>query len=163
MVTSFYSAFADAVNIQDVGRDLGTNFNSRYQNYASASGGAAVSPAIALKSRVKSVKMSKLSKSTLGNNKVESIPTSTNGNDEVIDFQVSEDDFQKGMPGMEQHDNSNNQQGNNTTTNGDAVTINVNNDATTTPKNNNSKDINEFQDVDLDIETLTPLEKFDEL
>lgn len=163
MVTSFYSAFADAVNIQDVGRDLGTNFNSRYQNYASASGGAAVSPAIALKSRVKSVKMSKLSKSTLGNNKVESIPTSTNGNDEVIDFQVSEDDFQKGMPGMEQRDNSNNQQGNNTTTNGDAVTINVNNDATTTPKNNNSKDINELQDVDLGIETPTPLEKFDEL
>ena len=69
----------------------------------------------------------------------------------------------KGMPGMEQRDNSNNQQGNNTTTNGDAVTINVNNDATTTPKNNNSKDINELQDVDLDIETPTPLEKFDEL
>ena len=42
MVTSFYSAFADAVNLQDVGRDLGTNFNSKYQNYASASGGAMV-------------------------------------------------------------------------------------------------------------------------
>ena len=61
------SAFADAVNIKDVGRDLGTNFNSRYSNYASAIGGNAVSPAIALKSRVKSVKMSKLSTSNVGN------------------------------------------------------------------------------------------------
>ena len=51
MVTSFYSAFADAVNIKDVGRDLGTNFDSRYQNYAAAGGGALVSPAIALSER----------------------------------------------------------------------------------------------------------------
>jgi hypothetical protein len=48
MVTSFYSAFADAVNIKDVGRDLGTNFNNRYSAYASAHGGAIVSPAPAI-------------------------------------------------------------------------------------------------------------------
>ena len=86
MVTSFYSAFADAVNLQDVGRDLGTNFNSKYQNYASASGGAMVSPAIALSKK----------QNPSGNDSREASHPQMVVEDD-ISFQVSEDDFRKGI------------------------------------------------------------------
>ena len=101
MVTSFYSAFADAVNLQDVGRDLGTNFNSKYQNYASASGGAMVSPAIAL---------SKKQNPSSDESMEASHPQMVVEDD--ISFQVSEDDFRKGIAARDEENSAKKEQQN---------------------------------------------------
>lgn len=158
MVTSFYSAFADAVNIQDVGRDLGTNFNSRYSNYASAIGGNAVSPAIALKSRVKSVKMSRISTSNV-NNKVESVPV--DNADEDIEFELSEDEFQKGMENRSSFSGKTNRKIGN-----GATIVNVNDNHHHTNISDGSKATNSddrLEGIDLGITKSAPLEKFDEI
>jgi hypothetical protein len=160
MVTSFYSAFADAVNIQDVGRDLGTNFNSRYSNYASAIGGNAVSPAIALKSRVKSVKMSKISTSNV-NNKVESVPV--DNADEDIEFELSEDEFQQGMENRSSFSGKTNRKIGNGAT---IVNVNDNHHHTNISDTIGSKATNSddrLEDIDLGITKSAPLEKFDEI